>query len=218
MCFRTEHMLTFKNGYHGCSSASWAQRWNEIRTWCSGVRVQRFDGFEETDGAHVQRKLAYRWSLWCDNSLLRWQESWMTGATNLTESDGQNAITLRVEGGRKGSSVQSQCPSFFFCLTCLAGFPIATDDFWALSSCWQHLVCGVTHTHTVAHKGWGVAHTRICRSSHHPPARRLLAVTAVQFSARPSSPPLCGSAGSASDCRLNPDPLSRVHFLLRCHI
>lgn len=72
----------------------------------------------------------------------------MTGATNLTESDGQNAITLRVEGGRKGSSIQSQCPSFFFRLTCLAGFPIATDDFWALSSCWQHLVCGVTHTHT----------------------------------------------------------------------
>lgn len=72
-----------------------------------------------------------------------------------------------MRGGRKARRIERARPFLslflsFFLSTHLAYFPVAADDFWALSSCWQHPVYKVIHTYSTVKR----ARTHTCRSSH----------------------------------------------------
>lgn len=132
----------------------------------------------------------------------------MSGASNLTLSltDGTQ-LPCKSERWEKGEVDRESTPFLslflsFFLSTHLAYFPVAADDFWALSSCWQHPVYEVIHTYSTVKR----AHT--CRSSHLPLAPVGSApFTDVQFTAHSLLllASLCLSSGVASDCCLNPD-------------
>lgn len=89
----------------------------------------------------------------------------MSGASNLTLSlmDGTQ-LPCKSERWEKGEVDRESTPFLslflsFFLSTHLAYFPVAADDFWALSSCWQHPVYEVIHTYSTVKR----AHTHADR-------------------------------------------------------
>lgn len=131
----------------------------------------------------------------------------MIGTTNLTRSL-MNRRQLHQEKKVEGLEARAlfSPPNFLAC------FAVVADDFWALNSCWQHVVYDLTHIHKYRGAHTHTVHriTHLCLLAAHQ-----LRMSNLQFM-RLSS--LLWLAAVASDCCLNPGTLSRVHILLCCYI
>lgn len=138
------------------------------------------------DRVQVVRKVVWGGGGLYDYSLLRWQESWMSGATNLTLSltdrtqlpwESGRWVKERERGEDGEPAPHPPTPLFFLVLFFfpirLADCTVAADDFWALSSCWQHPVYQVaytntvkTHTHTHTEADPHISHSGLLAAPH----------------------------------------------------
>lgn len=172
------------------------------------------------DRVQLVRKVVWGRGGLYDYSLLRWQESWMSGATNLTLSL-MDRTQLPWESGRwvkreRGARIASTNPPFSFLIFFISPGRLYCSCRWFLgiklllaASCLStriHKYSEDTHTHT--QRQILTSPTQACWQ-HHIYGRPIYCFS--------SFPLLRVSPGVASYCCLNPDTVSYVHILLCCY-